>query len=300
MRVKEYMRVNALVELLEQRGVACDDRTERILMREGYYAVVNGYGKPFLDVAASNRADEDRYVAGTTFDQIYALFRFDRELRLLTFGELTRVEGMLRSVASTAFLDAHPEPDAYLSERSYTSERDYLLNKRDWERNLRGLLRTLSRYASDHDNEVRSADTRVAYYQQNYDAVPLWVVFTDFSYGNLFHFVALLKKGEQETMCRRLAMALSDGQEREPMSRQALVSDLDFLVDVRNLCAHGERLYDAVRYDNFVRMMGRFLTSDDYAAYRAGLRELVRRYRGISPVIDRALNRMHLEKLIGR
>ena len=52
----------------------------RILECENYYNVINGYKEPFLASEATATADEV-YKTGTTFDEVYALYNFDRELR---------------------------------------------------------------------------------------------------------------------------------------------------------------------------------------------------------------------------
>lgn len=80
---KPFKTIEEQVELLEARGVATDDDTPEVLLREGYYSVVNGYKAPFIDKEKSESAKDDRYLPGTSFADIYALFMFDRELRML-------------------------------------------------------------------------------------------------------------------------------------------------------------------------------------------------------------------------
>ena len=81
---KPFKTIEEQVELLEARGVATDDDTPEVLLREGYYSVVNGYKAPFIDKEKSESAKDDRYLPGTSFADIYALFMFDRELRMLS------------------------------------------------------------------------------------------------------------------------------------------------------------------------------------------------------------------------
>lgn len=80
---KPFKTIEEQVELLEARGVATDDDTPEVLLREGYYSVVNGYKAPFIDKEKTESAKDDRYLPGTSFADIYALFMFDRELRML-------------------------------------------------------------------------------------------------------------------------------------------------------------------------------------------------------------------------
>lgn len=80
---KPFKTIEEQVELLEARGVTTDDDTPEVLLREGYYSVVNGYKAPFIDKEKTESAKDDRYLPGTSFADIYALFMFDRELRML-------------------------------------------------------------------------------------------------------------------------------------------------------------------------------------------------------------------------
>lgn len=72
---------------------------DHVLRREGYYPIVNGYKDLFLDRKACLTAGDDRYGTGARFDNLYALFLFDRELRELLFSAITRAEAALKADA---------------------------------------------------------------------------------------------------------------------------------------------------------------------------------------------------------
>ena len=46
---KPFLTIQQQIELLEPSGVKTDDASGSILLREGYYSVVNGYKDPFID-----------------------------------------------------------------------------------------------------------------------------------------------------------------------------------------------------------------------------------------------------------
>ena len=64
--------MTAQVALLERRGLSFADkgRAEEFLLRENYYAVVNGYKDAFIDRQATNLALDDRYAQGTSFEDL--------------------------------------------------------------------------------------------------------------------------------------------------------------------------------------------------------------------------------------
>ena len=70
---RPFMAVEDQVQRLNDRGLQTGARTPWILEREGYYSVVNGYKDPFLDKEAEKQSHEDRYLAGTSFNDLYAL-----------------------------------------------------------------------------------------------------------------------------------------------------------------------------------------------------------------------------------
>lgn len=73
---KPFLTIQQQIELLEPRGVKTDDASGSILLREGYYSVVNGYKDPFIDRRATAAAGDDRYREGAALTDIYDLFFF--------------------------------------------------------------------------------------------------------------------------------------------------------------------------------------------------------------------------------
>jgi len=80
------------VELLKSRGLTIPDekRTIRHLSNVSYYRL-SAYMIPFRE------KDSDDFVEGTTWDDIYNLYKFDRKFRLLIFDEIERIEISLRT-----------------------------------------------------------------------------------------------------------------------------------------------------------------------------------------------------------
>lgn len=299
---KRFLTIDEQVRLLESRGMRCGEETELTLLREGYYAVVNGYKRPFVDPVASAASGEDRYFAGTSFSDVYALFRFDRSLRALTFRHLMMVEATLRSLISYAFCSHHPKPEAYLDGNNFTQRRDYIRGEGEYDGDLRWMIDTLEHHARSRERDPRGPgrDVRVAHFQDVHDTVPLWVLVDELTFGNLKYLFALLKREEQLDVCDGLAR-ISQARPGAALAPRELGRDLEAIVDVRNLCAHGERLYDArvgvgssVDFVGFVGMVAAFLDPSDLAHLVGGIETLVADYSAKSATIARELERTHL------
>lgn len=237
---KPFLTIDQQIELLARRGVSADADTRRVLMREGYYSVVNGYKEPFIDQAKTKAAGDDRYVDGTKFSDIYDLFLFDRSLREVAFHYLTGIEVMVRTICSYTFSEFHPEPDAYLQMVSYTSAEDYMLGAARWTKDITDLIKIYNRKLDGRHERHDFID----HYRRKYGEVPLWVLSNALSFGNVEHLFDLMRPEEQAIVCRRVAES-TDHLGKVFIDRDTLRMKLNHLVKARNICTHDERLYCA-------------------------------------------------------
>ena len=297
---KPFRSIEQQVRLLQGRGVATNEATPTILLREGYYAVVNGYGKPFIDAAKTAAAHDDRFCEGTTFDAIYQLFLFDRDLMALTFRSIMSVEGTLRSVLSHTFCEHHRADEAYLDKSCYTRARGYLRGEDRHPGDLEWLINTLRHHANGHLQPNPFEDSpegegtenaRVSWYRENYNAVPLWVLFSDLTFGNLRYFFALMRFDEQIQVCERLAEVCGVTSDGDPLSPAELLHHLETLSDLRNDCAHVERIFDAgfgedeLGYQEVREVLALFLADDDERELQEGIDALVKNAQERQPTL---------------
>lgn len=298
---KQFNSIEEQVAILRKRGVTTDDDTPAILLREGYYAVVNGYGKAFLDEAATARRGNDCYAQGTTFDQIYQLFLFDRELRAITFRAVMCVEATLRSVLSYTFCEHHRSTNAYLRRNCYAQAGEYLRGSHAHEGDLTWMINTLEHHArghvgDEHEDEPRDSN-RVAWYREHYSEVPLWVLFSDLTFGNLRYFFALMRRAEQRRVCERMREVCGTTHAGQTLTPKGMLHDLDALSALRNDCAHEERVYDAtfgsddLTYQQVLKVLVAYLAEGDERRLGHAVRELTRRYGAQSPAVASALAR---------
>ena len=279
---KPFRSVDDQIRLLEKRGISCGVDTREALLREGYYAVVNGYNQPFIDVDASTEAGDDRFVAGPTFADLYALCVFDRDLRSATFRALMEVESTMRSLLAYCFCEVHRGVEDYLRPTCYTDKAHYLRGRENYEGDLEWMVKTLEHNA--HTHEEGETDVRVAWYQQMHDGVPLWILMNDLTFGNLRYFYALMRPEEQRRVVERLCACLGNSLSEAPTDPRDVYNDLILMVAVRNVCAHEERLYnarfgdnDAFGYPEFLQVVRYYLTPAAYLRLVEDIRAAARR-----------------------
>lgn len=75
--MKGYKSNEDLIEYLSSKGVTISDKSDALkkVERYTYYSIVNTYKSIFKD-------EEGKYLDNVTFDEIYALFEFDKGLKI--------------------------------------------------------------------------------------------------------------------------------------------------------------------------------------------------------------------------
>lgn len=298
---KPFLTIDKQIRLLNSRGVETDDVTSRILLCEGYYSIINGYKAPFIDTQKTAEEGDDRYLPGTKFLDIYALFLFDRKLREITFRYLIKIEVLVRTVCAYTFSERHNEPNAYLNRSNFTPEDSYILGKRKYQGDLDKLLQVLTSkiYGKYERHEF------IEYYKAHHDNVPLWVVANALSFGNIEHLYDLMKPVEQNLVCKRIMEVLGKvGKDHEQLTRVQLRRYLNVLVKFRNVCAHDERLYCAevgrrnkTIYVNAMLMMVYLLPMNEGLRFILETMNHIEEYSKTNKEIAHILESMRIEPL---
>ncbi len=283
---KEFKTIDEQVALLESRGIRTDADTPAQLARDGYYAIVNGYKRPFLDTDAMKLSAEDVYLEGTEFRSIYALFRFDRDLRNLSLKYLARAEASMRTAVVYSFCESYPDPNAYLSPSSYACAGEMLFAKgfkgdkgRIHQRNMTKLMEVLNSKAGGH-----AGRPFVLHYLDKYGFVPLWVLANDLTFGNVAHFYQLQRQSVQNRACKMIA---ESSKPEGRLTPQKLLRAFSVLVDFRNLCAHDARLYCSkvgrgqdLGFEAMFEALSRILPYEEMESFLNEIVGLFRRYEG--------------------
>lgn len=304
---KPFLTVDEQMALLRRRGLHTDSETERILMREGYYSIINGYKTPFIDRAATASAGDDRYVDGTTFSNIYDLFRFDRELRNLTFGYLIKAEACTRAAISYCFSEKHRGHAAYKDVSNYAAESEYLSrkssNRREYTEEMHKLM-----LAFDAAENKRDAPF-VKHYKKNHTHIPLWVLSNNMTFGNLEHMFNLMTDSDRSSVCKMVAVSnslLGDRHLGFFSPKKASIS-LEILVRFRNICAHDERFYCAkvgarknVGYIEMISHLERFLPPLELIRLIKDINSLYSRYKLECPGFTSLFVEVGFPKLIDK
>ena len=92
--MKEFKNLDEQITILEYKGMTVEDKdyAKEVLLRENYF-FLNGYRHLFL-----KSETDKKFIPGTTFNELYSLFLFDREFRYIIFKNLLVVENNIKSI----------------------------------------------------------------------------------------------------------------------------------------------------------------------------------------------------------
>lgn len=232
---KPFKTYEELIELMESRGLRTGPRARRILEREGYYPVINGYKDLFLE-------SPDRFKPGTTLDEIYALFVMDRRLRATLFRHMTPCEGTLKTISTYVFCSRHSDDnEAYLDPANYARKGQRAGTARDITREM---TRVLGRPPG---SPPKFRKQYLEHYKRTHDNVPLWVTMNCLSLTQAFKFYCAQDESTRFAVSQEFQRMHREahGDTARRVTHASLERTFDHVKDFRNICAHDERLYCA-------------------------------------------------------
>ncbi len=235
--MKPFKTFRQQLRILRDRGLLIEDGSKamRVLEREGYYALINGYKDLFLELDANNKPlIPDQYKVGSTFDEICQLYTFDRNVRNLILEYILIFESSIKAKVSYRFSEKYKEDHAYLVMKNYSRDPAHL-------KDVLSLISTISSTISKKGN---SKNNPVKHYLDNHDGVPLWVLVNYLSIGNMNYFYKCLTNSLQNTIALDFANNYNrDYQSTFHITPEMIMSVLKVSNFFRNVCAHEERLY---------------------------------------------------------
>ena len=216
---KQFKNLDEQLEIFKHKGMVIidDDFTKKILLRENYF-FLNGYRHLFY-----KSQNDKNFIKGTTFEELYSLFLFDRTLRNILFKYLLVIENNLKSITSYQ-----------LSKKYGYRERDYLKVKNftqipEKQRQVNDLLKKMKRQIRVNGQQ----HSATMHYVSNYGYIPLWILVKVLSFGIVSELYQILKVEDQKDIAAVYNI------DKEEFSIY-----LPILANYRNLCAHEDILYE--------------------------------------------------------
>ena len=234
--MKEHKTFNQQLTILRNRGVVVptNGKPKRFLEQENYYNVINGYKDLFLVKGSNNQPVEPEiYQKGTHFNELKALFLFDRELRILLLKYLLIFENSIKTTVAYEFSKKYPRKNAYLDIANFVDN-----DPKKVLQQISILTKTI------HDKVDRTG--AIKHYIEEHGEVPLWVLVNFLTMGNIANFYNILTDSTKNIIAKfytdKYRTQNKDNTFR--LSSADLSACLKVANLVRNICAHDERLYN--------------------------------------------------------
>ena len=222
---KVFKTLDEQINILREKGLIINDEayTKEVLLRENYFFIM-GYRHVFLKKDASRK-----FIDGTTFDEVYSLFVFDRMFRNIIFKNILIVENNYKSIFS------------YILSKNYGFKEKNYLNPSNFDYDkekttqINDLLRKHKRQFRVYGNQHGAT----SHYMDNYGYIPLWIGVKVISFGLISEMFSILKEEDK--------FSIASVYKIEP---EEMEDYLPILANYRNLCAHED-----VTFDHFTQMM---------------------------------------------
>ncbi|WP_233570089.1 Abi family protein [Aerococcus agrisoli] len=227
--IKEFSDLNSQLNILNQRGLIIRDfkKAKKYLLTNNYYNIINGYSKYF-------QVSTDVYYPNATFEEITHLYFFDQQLKQYTFRTIKDAENHIKSI--TAYYYAkyyHNVPYAYLEETNYAKK-----NIGEIRDTIKEFNKLLNKYRNKKSNNPIKHHTKL------HNDVPIWVIIQYLTFGQLYYFIKSLPDTIKSKICSSLYSFLKshDVKITSPLTNEILDSLLKNILELRNKCAHDQRL----------------------------------------------------------
>ncbi|PQE46366.1 Abi family protein [Enterococcus faecalis] len=221
----EFKTLDEQISILKSRGLCFTDEeySKRLLMRSNYYDVVNGYSKLI-------QINTNKYLPNATFEELYAIYMYDKNLKSVFFRKIEKSEAFLRSCIAYIFAKNHQERYSYLNTNNF---RNKYLEVGPLLSNLTKIITTNKRYQNN----------AIKHYSDKHDEVPIWVLVNFLDFGTLRTFYSLMLDEDKIEIANYINKHFHFEYSIDP---RLIPSEIDsFLTninDIRNIVAHDNRL----------------------------------------------------------
>lgn len=199
------------------------DTARHILTKTSYFSLISGYKDTFKNPTTG------KYIDGTTFEDIYHLYRFDHELRSIFLKYILIAERNVKSSLAYHFSATYGE-----QQKQYTSYSNYMVTSTN-QREIKKLLDIFNYQLTRNKDHAY-----INHYKTRHHNVPLWIMVQVLTLGQLSHMFDYLKATVPIKVCNDF----------QQIARKDMHSFLSIMTKHRNVCAHGDRFFNYITKDS--------------------------------------------------
>lgn len=212
--MKEYKSNEELLEHLISKNIVVNNKQDALekIEKYTYYSIVNSYKMTFKN-------SDGNYKDNVTFDEIYALYNFDKNIKYLFLKYTLEIEIQIKALMANHISKVYGIQD-YLKESNLDDSVDGDIKS--------SLIERINKEI-EADYKVHSA---ITHYKDKYGFVPPFVLTKILTLGVVSSYYGLLKQSDRQAIAKHFKI-----------SDRLLKQILKNITMVRNISAHNDRLF---------------------------------------------------------
>lgn len=212
-------------KLRKDKNIICNGSShKRILIRAGYFNIINGYKNPFT--CGVDPEGNHIYIPDTSIDQIYQVKLFDDFLRSFLLRYITQIEEEVRTLTGYKFDECNDNGKYEWYDTAAYADTCTLQNK----------MGTISKAYYELS---KSQLDYVQFYMNEHKRIPTWIMIKVINFSTFIDVLQFSKPEVSHSICKLYEM-LDD---KELPNVKLLIGSLHWMRRIRNSCAHNERIY---------------------------------------------------------
>lgn len=228
-------------KLRNDKNIICNGSAhKKILVRAGYFNIVNGYKTPF--VSGQDNHGVHSYISGTSIGELQSVKKFDDQLRAFLLQYITQVEEETRTLSGYKFDECNDNGSI-----PWYDTNAYSPNK-----SLQEKMGVISKAYSELS---KSQLDYVKFYMNNHKQIPTWITFKVVNFSTFIDIIQVSKMDVSHSLCELYDLIDSNGHPNVKL----LIGSLHWMRKIRNSCAHNERIYCLTRKSDSRGRSGRIL-----------------------------------------
>ena len=177
--MKEYKTSEELIDYLLSKGVIVTNKEDAIekIERYTYYSIVNTYKSIF-------KRRNGNYIKNVTFDEIYAMFQFDKNLKNIILKYCLEIETVIKSVMTNQIARVY-------------GIKDYLKTS-NWDNGIKDDIK--EKLITKINNEIEkdyNTHTAITHYMNSYGFIPPFVLVKILTFGVISSYYGLLRQSDR-------------------------------------------------------------------------------------------------------
>lgn len=211
--MKEYKSNEELLNYLISKGVKVKNkkRTLEKFERYTYYSIINTYKEVFKC--------NGNYIDGVTFDEIFALYDFDKNLKNIFLKYTLEIELVIKSLIANLISEKYGVKE-YLKPSHFDSKADM------------DSVKKLVFQIGEELEKNYGKHLAITHYKDKYDFIPPFVLVKVLTMGQISRYYGLLKQEDRQKISKYFRLS-------DKLLKQILLN----ITLVRNFSAHSNRLY---------------------------------------------------------